>query len=256
MTIDDDDDDEIEIELRPAADVTARLILVAALCRRAYIERFPSDFPDNDAAAERFDHARWLDGEGFLDAATAEERRLLDAPAGSWTATEAAARSWQGEGLLALGWALGLIDHLPPFDTAADVGPLLSQLPEPWSSTVAFRRDASLRDEGDIAFAREHAEIWHWRGEAAALLAAAPLFERPAITAAIAAVAAEARSAGLLDRVADAVLAADFAVRGRPYASLAPDAAEELGLVAFERLRALDWLCGLSPSWESIPPAD
>lgn len=245
-------DDEIEIELRSAPEAAARLLLVASLCRRAFIEASPRAAPDSDAAAEAFDLARWLADEGLLDSATLVEHRLLAAPTGSWTPAETAEVSWQGEALLALGWALGMVEPLPPADAPADAGPLLSQILEPWASTAAFRRDATLRAEIEIAHERERAELWHWRGEAAALLAAAPQRERREIEAAIRDVAAEAKGAGLLDTVIDD----DFAVHGRPYAALTPDVADELGILAFERLRALDWLCGLSPSWDPIPSDD
>jgi len=244
------DDEEVSIELRSAPEVAARLLVLAALCRRAFIEASPEAGADT-AAAERFDLANWLDTEGLLAEATPAERRLLTARHGAWSADEVAAATWRGEASLALAWALRLVGAMPGYDAPAELGPLLARIPEPWDSTAAFRRDARLRDEATIAQERERAELWQWRGEVAALLATLPPQERPEVEAAIRDVAVESLAAGLIDRVIDD----DFAVRDSAYRDLSADRAEELEVLAFQRLAALDWVCGLAERWDdaSLP---
>lgn len=239
------DEDAVEITLRPAPEVAARLLLVASLCRRAFVEGSAGEAAGDEAAGERFDLGRWLADEGLLAQATPEERRLLDPATPVWSVAETTAASWQGEALLALGWALAMVGSMPAYDAPADLDDLLSQIPEPWTSTVAFRRNASLRPELVIARERERAELWHWRSETASLLRSAPRQARSEIETAIRDVAAEALDAGL---IVDLV-AADFAVHGQAYSALPPTEVDDLGALAFERLRALDWLCGLRPSW-------
>lgn len=247
-----DDEIEIEIELRSPAEVATRLILVASLCRRAFIEHDLAAGADPDSAGERFDLAAWTEAEGLVPFATVEERRLLNAPPATWTADQIAAQSWQGEGLIVLGWCLGLIETLPAAAAIADPAPLLALIPEPWDSTKTLRTTARLRDEETIAVARERAELWHWRAETASLAHSASAADQRDITLAIHDVATEARRANLLERT----VADDFPIGDRPYASLAPEALADLAIASFERGRAFDWTCGLLESWDAPTAED
>jgi len=69
------------------------------------------------------------------------------------------------------------------------------------------------------------------------------------LNAAIRDVAAEGHVLGLLSKPRHN----DFPARGRAYRRLAADAVADLGAVAEERLRALNWLCGFGPDWDDVP---
>ena len=244
-----DEELEVEINLRPAREVAERLLVLGAVCRRTFLETRPEDVADDDPEAERFDLAAWLRAEGLEEVATTSERRLLTTRIGRLDAEDAAAASWQTEGLVALGWALGLIEALPPYDRAADPTPLLASLPAPWDATTAFCQAAGLRDESAIAAERERAEVWQWRAETAELLDGATGRERRDLLAAVREVAHDAVAAGVLAAVAGD----DFPARNRPYRDLDPTARDEAAAVAGERLRALNWLCGFGASWDDVP---
>lgn len=243
-----DEDDELEIELRPPAEAAARVIVLAAVCRRAFLESRPAD-ADGDPEAEQFDLAAWLREEGLDAQVTSQERHLLDVPIGRLDPDKAADASWQSEALAALGWALGLLDRLPAPDVLVDPTPLLAAIPAPWEKTVPFRQQASLRDEETVATERERAELWHWRAETAYALLDSPVPERAELRAAVAEVAGEAHRAGLLP----ALVGGDFPVQGTPFASLRSEALAEVGLAAEQRLRALNWLCGFGTAWDDVP---
>jgi hypothetical protein len=242
MPMDDDaPDDEIEIELRPAREVAARAVVLAAVCRRAFLEERPESGDEESPEAERFDLSAWLATEGLDGWATTWERGVLAARVGALEAETAAEASWQTEGLVALGWALGLLPDLPGYDGATDPAPVLAAVPAPWDDPGRFLREARLRDEDAIARERERAEVWDWRTGVTEALGGTDDTGRADAAAAVAEVAAEAHAAGL----APPPVGGDFAVRGRPFEDLTADDRDIVGSVAAQRLRALDWLCGL-----------
>ncbi|MFM8594023.1 MAG: hypothetical protein ACKOCK_06505 [Chloroflexota bacterium] len=89
--------DVIEISARPGKEIAARLVVLSALCRRAFLERhdpyddFDEDSADDsldddidieDAESERFDLVAWLTEERMIAAATDAEVTVLRAPIG------------------------------------------------------------------------------------------------------------------------------------------------------------------------------
>lgn len=252
-TEDDDpsSDDFLEIVLRAPREAAERALILSAVCRRAFLEERPEEVVDDDPEAERFDLVAWLRAEGLAAVATDDERRLLNARVGRLPADAAAAASWRTEALVALGWALDLLPEMPPYDAAADPAAVLSAIPAPWSPTTVWRRDAPLRSEATIAAERERAELWHWRAETAALVDIADDAERATLATAVREVAAEARNGGILPHLRHD----DFPARGGPYRLLDAEAIAELGVVAAERVRALNWLCGFGAGWDDVPLA-
>ena len=248
---DDAEDDELDIRLRSPAETAARAVVLGAVCRRAYLElpREPADEGAEDPEAERFDLSAWLRDEGLWPAVSPTERRLLETRLGRVPAEQAETASWRGEALAALGWALGLVDPLPPFDTPADLDALLGLVPGPWDKTRAFHTAATLRDEGSIAAAREAAELWHWRADTADLIGAASAREAKELAAVVREVAADAARAGLIPRA----VGGDFPAAGRPYRELDDDRRSALASVAAQRHHALNWLCGFGSGWDDVP---
>jgi hypothetical protein len=230
------DADEIEINLRPPAVVAARAIVVATICRRAHLELAAQDLIGDDPEGERFDLAAWIVEEGLDPALTPAEQRLLKSRLGRIAREELVAASWQAEGLAALAWALGLSDDV---DWPANPGPLLALVPAPWDSSRALRSGAKLRSEAAIALERERAELWYWRAET----------ETEDVRALVREVAEEAHAAGLLPPP----IGHDFPVGRLAFRSLPPDQRDEWRIIATERLRALNWVCGFGSDWENVP---
>lgn len=241
-------DDELEIELRPPTEAADRCIVLAAVCRRAYLETQPAE--DNaNLDDERYDLVAWLQDEALDPAVSSAERRFLQTEIGRLDPGDAVAASWQSEALVAIGWALGLIDAPPSYDGPVDLGPLLSLLPSPWDRTAPFRQRAALRELETVAHERERAELWSWRADVAATSATARGAARTEIDDAIAEVAHQARSAGFIAPLVDG----DFSIGGQPVRALDTDATAEISLLAEQRLRALNWLCGFGSDWDDVP---
>ena len=148
---------------------------------------------------------------------------------------------WRGEGLGTLFWALHLAE-MPPYDHPFDHGRLL-ELP---------LTRPRLRRSGEIESARETARLWHWRARIASLEEDLG-FDLPAPWASyqelVASVATRGHQQGLLpEPVGD-----DFPALGFFYRWATPDELGELLSIAYERHRALNWLCGPGCDWNDVP---
>ncbi len=148
---------------------------------------------------------------------------------------------WQAEGLGVLLWALGRLG-LPPYDLAFDHDRLLA----------ASLDSGTLRPAGEIEQARQAARLWHWRARMSELEAEGPvpLPERwQSFDQLIAATAMRGHEQGLLPRP----FRGDFPAFGTVYRGLSPEQLAVAASIAWERDRALNWLCGLGTSWDSVP---
>ena len=179
--------------------------------------------------AARIDHLT-----GVLRAALAMLPAAAEDPA-------VVAAVWQAEGLGTLLWALGRAE-LPPFDRPFDHAQLLT-------TPVG---EGTLRPLPEIIQGREIARLWHWRARTA-LLRAGSEPELPgdwqSYEQLVAATAMRGHERGLLPRP----VRGDFPAFGTGYRELAPDQQSEALSIAFERHRALNWLCGAGKDWETTP---
>lgn len=148
---------------------------------------------------------------------------------------------WQAEGLGVLLWVLGLVE-LEPFDRPFD--------PEWLLATPTAH--ATMRAKAEIEHAREAARLWHWRvrtealrsGEAVELPASWDSFEQL-----IAVAAMRGYERGLLP----SPLRGDFPAFGTGYRELSPNQRAEVHSIAYERHRALNWVCGVGRGWAETP---
>ena len=146
---------------------------------------------------------------------------------------------WQAEGLGTLLWALGRIG-LPPYDLPFDHDRLLAVTLD----------GAALRPAEEVELARRTARLWHWRARTSALQGEVALPERwKSYDQLVAATAMRGHEQGLLPRP----LRGDFPAYGTVYRDLSPEQLLEAESIAWERHRALNWLCGLGPSWDEVP---
>ncbi len=148
---------------------------------------------------------------------------------------------WAGEGLGMLLWALELA-QLPPYDRPFEAGALLE-------TSVG---DAVLRPDEEIGRARETARLWHWRARTAALQANGEV-ALPApwqsFDQLVGATAMRSFEQGLLPRP----LRGDLPAFGVVYRELNAEQRAEAHQIAWQRHRALNWLCGLGRSWDTVP---
>lgn len=238
MTDEFDPDDEIEIEPRPTVEVGQRLIALGAVCRRVGLETGQIELTDDDEETARFDLIAWLTEEGLDGALSIDERAFLRTPLGQVEPDPLSRQSWAGEAVVALAWAVGLLEAMPTYDRATDPGPVLRDLPLPWDSTQPFLGELALRELEALAFERERAELWDWRAGLDSLGAPASGGDEAQLRRIVGEVAAEAAEAGLLPTV----VAGDFPVDGVAFAGLTAERREEIEAVAAQRRGALDWL--------------
>jgi hypothetical protein len=239
--------DEIDVELRTPAEVRTRVLILAAILRRLALE----NAPDDDAAellADAFDEREWLRDQGLAGALTKREAALLSSPLGSLAPEAIVEASWQGEGLIALAWAIGIVE-MPPIDATSDPRPVIDIAPRPWDAVEGWMMDPSIVSESDAVRERELAEIWHWRATTELLLREGSPADREDYEAAIREVATEALAAGKLPALRDG----DLPARGRSIRDLAGDDLDELTAVTGQRLLALNWVCGFGDSWDDVP---
>ncbi len=241
---------EIDINLRPPSETGRRLVVLATLCRRAYLESVSTASElDEDPETERFDLLTWLEEQGLGSDLTADERRLLDTPVGALSLDETRAATWNAEALVALGWAAGLLEAIPDPVAPADPNPILVATPAPWDEAVGWTASIRLRPEETVAFERERAEVWLWRAEIEAERRSLRGRALTSLEDDLRDVVRESVEAGLLPS-ADG---RDFAVAGRPFRALDEDAIDVIATVANVRLHALNWLCGFGASWDDVP---
>lgn len=259
MREDEDDTESLDIEVRSAAEIAGRLVVLAAVVRRASAE-FPSpdidqdedgedDAPADSPEGQRFDVLVALDEQPLLAAAvTAAERRLLASPIGSLGRAAAIAASWQLEALGAIA-SLSLPGRIEddPW-SLADPAQTLSGVPEPWDDLQSFAESILPPSDEDAAFARERAELWAWRAAIEEDLAALNGRDLAELRQILRETVEEAVEAGLLPDGRD-----DFVVHGHPFRDADPETKATVGQIAVHRLTALNWLCGFGHSWDSVP---
>jgi hypothetical protein len=149
--------------------------------------------------------------------------------------------AWQAEGLGMLLWTLRRLE-LPPYDLAFDHDRLLATALD----------GATLRPAEEIEHERQTARLWLWRARTSSLQAGGgvELPERwQSFDQLIAATAMRAHEQGLLPLP----LRGDFPAFGKVYRELSPEEHAEAESIAWERHRALNWLCGLGRSWDDVP---
>ena len=164
--------------------------------------------------------------------------RALPAQTGDPAVIEAV---WQAEGLGVLLWALGLVE-LPGFDSPFD--------PEWLLATPTAH--GNLRARAEIEHARESALLWHWRARTHALRTGDEIDVPPAWASfeqLIAVAAMRGYERGLLP----SPVHGDFAAYGAGYRELSAAQASDVFSIAYERHRALNWVCGEGRNWDDTP---
>ena len=148
---------------------------------------------------------------------------------------------WEAEGLGVLLWALEL-GAIPPYDRTFEPNALLE----------APLERARLRDRAEIAHALEAARLWHWRARTS-LLGTSGELELPAGWQSFAQLIAVAALRGHERGLLPAPLRGDFPAFGSGYGALERDQQLEALSIAYERHRALSWLCNPGASWAEAP---
>jgi len=216
-------------------------------------------------APEASDSARWAPQKSFGASKTSDQTltlMVMDLKAsGLWTDVEEDEQklllsdpiskqqeinaSWLGESITCLLWALRMIPELPSYDQEADPT-LTSRLRS--ASIPQLIRQARLRPKREILKQRQIAEVWNWRARTRYLQEQGRLDDEsvagPTIEQIIERTATRYARFGRLQNA----IAGDFQALGKPYRDLSSDEFAVLKAIAQGRHRALNWLCGDSPT--------
>jgi len=243
-------DDEIDINPRSPAEAGRRLIILASLLRRGFLEQdIATDALGTEVEEERFDILAWLDDNGIIGDLTETERELLSAQRGWIDDFDIYEFLMPIEELLAVAWYLKLLDELPDYLIESTHRRLLETIPSPWDEVAPWLKGLESRSLDELAVERERAEIWNWRS----------IMERSRTTTtgkdlqnlddAIRETSIEAVNAGLLPKLIDN----DFPAGEQAYRSLDADDQDVVEVSSYDRLRALNWLCGYGTNWSDTP---
>jgi len=231
-------DDELDIDLRDLDDIGCRIVLLSAL----------SIWPEIANASDRRSWRNWLNHQGASVVATVQEHAVLEIESAtrlSEAMVEVCERAMDGVGPLA--WATALSDKTSLSESEVGPGELAESVPMPPESVEAFLNQLILRDENTIALERERAELWNWRLAAELIRRESTGRNLSDLEEAIREVVLESAISFALDEID----LADFLVDGVPVKSLENERLEALTVTSEERLRAFNWLCGLT-EWDSI----
>jgi hypothetical protein len=246
---DDPADDELEIEIRPLDQIAARLVILAAVVRRAILE-LPLDgaLDDDSPEGRQFDMMIALEEEPLAAHVTDAERAILSTPVGSLGEWDALALSWQIEALAAVAsLTIPGVALSEPW-VQANAGPLLAAIPQPWDDLQAFTSKLARPIDDESAFERERAELWAWRVAIDDDLAILTGRRRAELLADLEETVTEGVEAGLLPSGQR-----DFAVASQPFSALDPETKALIAEISIQRLTALNWLCGFGDSWDTVP---
>jgi hypothetical protein len=181
-----------------------------------------------------------------------DERKFLQAGIDQIGAQQRIDASWLAESIVCLLWALQIVPELPSYDQEASHEAVKAL---PATSVKELIKQAHLRPQEEIKKQRDIAELWHWRSRTRRLQEEGQLngqlFGGQTIEQIIAFSASKGAENGDLPRP----IGSDFPAMGKSYRDLSSEEFHMLTSIAQERHKALNWLCGLSPSgrWSDTP---
>ena len=151
--------------IRPTVgEVSDRALVLYAFVRRGTIEYVVSETGGDPARVRQAEVARretdvWLERERVWGAVTDDERRLLEAPSGSWPREAVADAMWRKESFGTLLWALEHLEEMPRYGLEFEQRRLDEAIVR-YGSVDAFRAEGSLRPDDQIEAAWLEADAW------------------------------------------------------------------------------------------------
>ncbi len=234
------DDEFLDIQVRPAEEIAARMLILSALTRRSVIEALSAEEEvdeEEDPDELFFDLTVFLAESGAARWLTVDEQRIIATPPGE----------------LPDRIADSLIENAPALEALVSATLHSSgdtaELSLDTTTVASLVETISAPDDESAASLRESAELWHWRAETEFGIRHTTGQERRSLLTLVRETATEAASAGLVALTPDG----DFDAGGRSLRELDDVELTVLAINARTRLKALNWLCGFGDSWDDVP---
>ena len=240
----------IESQGKPTTrDIAARLILLSS------IQDHCSIYLDNQTQEEAGDIHRDLlanlHNYGLWEHATSEEKKLLETNPLMINFEAAQNTFFSMNAQAEFAWCLGMIDSLPPYDTAISdedasySDEFFHNLPSPEHFEIVSSH-YKRRSSREIDNAQTEAELWHWRSRTLALQRSKPVakssnrsqFFKEQVSKATKTCVAE----GFFEAIQD-----DFPTFGKPYINLDDSEWRKIRIITEHRHKDLNWVCGSAP---------
>jgi len=231
---------EADLELHPPSPerVASRAIVLSAVACRGLIEKDVSDPKAEDLRQRVYS---WIREIGVNDEAEEHERALLSTPLGSLARKDTIDASWKAEGMVVLGWALGLL-ALPAYDRDCDPSDSANRLGFLEQRSATPLQKPHLRSAADI----EHwADVYltiHWRLRQYSLKPEAIDFESYV----------ESCSWGPLSLEEVQLIDGDLAIGGSRVDRVPEPMCRQVLSIAQERHQAFNWLIGDEPIYSQV----
>lgn len=231
-------EDEAEGWIPPtAAMARRRLMMLWANSGRAFLEEEYGEDPveaDTPVAELR----TWVHT-SLREAATSKELTRHSMPLGSWPERFVVDDNWDFEAAVVLQWALGLDEHLPPWDTEGERHGATQEFfdfPDPSS----WHPILTLRDPAEVEHMAQSYEARYWRIRS---------MDREPDHQYGRKLMGRAKLLGQVDLAPDGDLALSD---GTSIVNADEDRLSVVTSIVIERLHALNWLAGQDPDWDMI----
>ena len=192
----------------------------------------------------------WLDSTGFFRHFSRHEKFVMGSKPGTWNLRTLTDAVWRIEAMGILLWALNIEKNILPYDATFKIADFTKLIPI-MTNVKDFVGNAKLRDQKEIAEAREIAELWNWRSRTTKVQKE-KLMEPPEGYTFPQIIKLTVEKA-FKDRVIPEPIENDFPALGKAYRDLDEDEFQLLSSIAEERHFALNWLCGCSKDWDNTP---
>jgi hypothetical protein len=217
--------------------VLARAWVLSAVALRGFLE----DEPRELAVVQIHAIKQWLESVGVAGEIEADERAVLDAPAGTMDLEQRRGATWRGEGLAVLGWALGVID-VPDHGTQVDTGAVASAIGFLHAERLAAVKPPRLRSPAELDWMARRLLGLRWRLR--------EQFVDPRIVD-FRSFASNAWFGGF-DLVGMPLVDDDLAVGGVGLSKAPRDMIRRCHSIAVERHTAIGWLRGLHRTYSKV----
>ncbi len=180
-----------------------------------------------------------------------KERDLLYKPLGKLSQQDLVNISWREEALSTLLWAINKIPQIPPYDSESDHKSSIANL-HIMGDLDHKINEIKTRSLDEIAKARDIAEGWHWRVRTQQIINEKQKVSLPAGITLEKIIEISATEHYKLGEIPTPINN-DYPVFKKAFSDMNTEEYSLVKSITFERHYALNWICGYSDNWDTVP---